>query len=80
MRLFAILLVLGIVGCVSGPRVIFVPSPDSPVRAGRDMKGKVYTWTGSTWELSRNAVAIPEGFYIWDDGTKVPTNSPTAKP
>ena len=32
----------------------------------------VYVWTGSTWELSRNSVAVPEGFYIWDAGDPKP--------
>ena len=58
-------------GC-AGPRVVFLPSVDAPVRAGPDMSGRVYVWTGSTWELSRNSVDIPEGFYIWDAGDKKP--------
>ena len=59
------------VGCV-GPRVVFLPAADAPVRAGPDMSGRVYVWTGSTWELSRNYVTIPEGFYIWDASDKSP--------
>ena len=58
-------------GC-AGPRVVFLPAADAPVRAGPNMSGRVYVWTGSTWELSRNAVTVPEGFYIWDAGDKVP--------
>ena len=58
-------------GC-AGPRVVFLPAADAPVRAGPDMSGRVYVWTGSTWELSRNHVTIPEGFYIWDAGDKAP--------
>jgi hypothetical protein len=50
-------------GC-AGPRVVFLPAADAPVRAGPDMSGRVYVWTGSTWELSSNHVTIPEGFYI----------------
>ena len=61
-------------GC-AGPRVVFLPAADAPVRAGPDMSGRVYVWTGSTWELSRNHVTIPEGFYIWDAGDKAPTNA-----
>jgi hypothetical protein len=55
-------------GCSSfwGPRVVFVPAPDAPVRSGPDVSGRVYVWNGKEWELSRNAVTIPEGFYIWD--------------
>ena len=52
--------------------VVFLPAADAPVRAGPDMSGRVYVWTGSTWELSRNDVTIPEGFYIWDAGDKAP--------
>ena len=59
-------------GC-AGPRVVFLPSADAPMRAGPDMSGRVYVWTGATWELSRNSVTVPEGFYIWDAGDKTPT-------
>ena len=58
-------------GC-SGPRVVFVPSADAPVRAGPGMRGRVYVWTGAAWELSRNRVPVPEGFYIWDAGCYEP--------
>ena len=58
-------------GC-SGPRVVFVPSADAPVRAGPGVRGRVYVWTGTTWELSRNRVPIPEGLYIWDAGDPAP--------
>ena len=61
-------------GC-AGPRVVFLPAADAPVRAGPDMSGRVYVWTGGTWELSRNSVSIPEGFYIWDAGDAAPTNT-----
>jgi hypothetical protein len=36
------------------------------------MAGRVYVWTGTAWELSRNRVPVPEGFYIWDAGDKSP--------
>lgn len=58
-------------GC-AGPRVVFVPAAEAPLRAGPDVRGRVYVWTGTAWELSRNAVAVPEGFYIWDAGDKTP--------
>lgn len=58
-------------GC-AGPRMVFVPSADAPVRAGPDMRGRIYVWTGTKWELSRNRVSVPEGFYIWDAGDMVP--------
>lgn len=59
-------------GCSSffGPRVVFVPAPDAPVRAGPDVSGRVYVWNGKDWELSRNNVTVPEGFYIWDGSRK----------
>jgi hypothetical protein len=65
-------------GC-SGPRVVFLPAADAPVRAGPNLSGQVYVWTGSTWELSRNNVTIPEGFYIWDAGDAAPTNTVKGK-
>jgi len=65
-------------GC-AGPRVVFLPAADAPVRAGPDMSGRVYVWTGSTWELSRNNVTIPEGFFIWDAGDAAPTNTVKGK-
>ena len=61
-------------GC-AGPRVVFLPAADAPVRAGPDMSGRVYVWTGSTWELSLHRVTSPEGFYIGDAGDKSPTNA-----
>ena len=66
----ACLLVLA-TGC-AGPRVVFLPAADAPVRAGPDVSGRVYVWTGAAWELSRNHVTVPEGFYIWDAGDKTP--------
>ena len=65
-------------GC-AGPRVAFLPVADAPMRAGPDMSGRVYIWTGATWELSRNSVAIPAGFYIWDAGDPCPTNTVKGK-
>ena len=64
--------VLGLLAGCSGPRVVFVPSADAPVRAGPGVRGRVYVWTGAAWELSRNRVPVPEGFYIWDAGDPVP--------
>ena len=74
----AVLSLLLLSGC-AGPRVVFLPAADAPVRAGPDMSGRVYVWTGSTWELSRNNVTIPEGFYIWDAGDAAPTNTVKGK-
>ncbi len=67
----AVCLVILAAGC-AGPRVVFLPTTDAPVRAGPDMSGRVYVWTGTAWELSGNHVTIPEGFYIWDTGDKAP--------
>lgn len=69
--LVAVAVTMLAVGC-AGPRVVFVPSTDAPVRAGPDVSGRVYVWTGAAWELSRNHVTVPEGFYIWDAGDKAP--------
>ena len=66
------------VGC-AGPRVVFLPAADAPVRVGPDMSGRVYVWTGTTWELSRNKVTVPEGFYIWDAGDAALTNTVKGK-
>ena len=65
-------------GC-AGPRVVFLPAADAPVRAGPDMSGRVYVWNGGAWELSRTHVDIPEGFYIWDAGDAAPTNTVKGK-
>ena len=51
---------IGIISGCAGPRVVFLPAADAPVRAGPDMNGRVYVWTGGTWELSRNSVTVPE--------------------
>ena len=65
-------------GC-AGPRVVFLPAADAPVRAGPNLSGRVYVWTGTTWELSDNSVTVPEGFYIWDAGDAAPTNTAGGK-
>ncbi|MEI6210615.1 MAG: hypothetical protein WCR06_03210 [bacterium] len=76
---FAGVLALAILSGCSGPRVVFLPSADAPVRAGPGMSGRVYVWTGGAWELSRNSVTVPEGFYIWDAGDAAPTNTVKGK-
>jgi hypothetical protein len=50
-------------GCGS-TRVVFVnPTDHDLVRLGPDVRGHVYFWTGSSWELSANVVRLPEGWY-----------------
>lgn len=46
-------------GCA---RVTLV-SEGSPVRIGPECRVRVYTLTENGWELSPNAVMIPEGWY-----------------
>jgi hypothetical protein len=54
---------LGGNGCLtSGKRVVFIPTSDALVRIGPDVTGRVYHWTGSEWELSKNRVTLPEGW------------------
>lgn len=48
-------------GC--GSRVVLVPET-APIRSGPDMRGRVYTLIDGEWQMSSNAVAIPEGHYI----------------
>jgi hypothetical protein len=63
---------LALSGC-AGPRVVFLPASEAPVRAGPGMRGRVWVWNGTQWELSANRVDVPEGFYIWSvNGDEVP--------
>lgn len=39
-------------------------SDGTPMRIGPDCRASVYTWDGTTWNLSANRVAIPEGWYV----------------
>jgi len=48
-------------GC-GGTRVLLPES--GVVRAGPDVRGRVYQWTGTEWELSRNKVQVPEGWWM----------------
>jgi hypothetical protein len=78
MKTLTIVALLMLAGC-TGPRVVFVPAKNAPMRIGPGVSGKVYVWNGTTWELSGNKVAIPEGLYIWDAGDPAPTNSRSAR-
>ena len=42
---------------------MFVPESDGIVRLGPGLRGYVYFWNGSSWELSSNKVLLPEGWY-----------------
>lgn len=51
--------------CASGKRVVLVDPDKTILRAGPDMKGRVYHKNrDGAWELSRNRVTISEGWYI----------------
>ena len=52
----------GLIGCESS-RVVFVPESDGIIRLGPDIRGHVYFWNGSSWELSSNKIRLPEGWY-----------------
>lgn len=60
--LFAVL-VLGFASGCSGNRTVFVPE-DSPMRIGPDARARVWVRVNGQWELSRNQITIPEGWYI----------------
>ena len=53
---------VGLTGC-GASRVVFVDESEGFIRMGPDVKGRVYYWNGSSWELSDNKVLIPEGWY-----------------
>ena len=56
---------VGLTGCRNS-RVVFVPEDDGLIRLGPDVRGHVYYWNGSSWELSSNKVLLPEGWYAGD--------------
>jgi hypothetical protein len=64
-------------GC-GGTKVVFVhPADHDLVRLGPDVRGHVYFWNGSQWELSKNEVRIPEGWYA---GYVAPEGDDTTSP
>ncbi|MGA1225393.1 MAG: hypothetical protein ACO31E_12610 [Phycisphaerales bacterium] len=63
MILLTLLAAIGSATGCGGTRVSLFGS-DAIVRAGPDVRGKVYVWTGEAWELSGNSVQVPEGWYI----------------
>lgn len=59
----AIFMSVLLAGC-GGTKVVFVhPTDHDLVRLGPDVRGHVYYWNGSDWELSKNEVRLPEGWY-----------------
>ena len=59
----ALLMSVSLAGC-GGTKVVFVhPTDHDLVRLGPDIRGHVYYWNGSDWELSKNEVRLPEGWY-----------------
>jgi len=58
---FAVLVIVFVTGC--GPRVVLV-TEDSPVRAGENMRGRVYALVDGAWMPSKNIVRVPEGWYM----------------
>lgn len=77
----AILMSALLAGC-GGTRVVFVhPADHDLVRLGPDVRGHVYYWNGSEWELSKNQVRLPEGWYAGyvapeGDDPKNPSKTP----
>lgn len=65
LSLIAMTLVVSMTGCASGRRVVLVNSDKSVFRAGPNLKGRIYIKNEKgEWELSRNKIQIPEGYFI----------------
>ena len=62
LKSLSVIVMLGLTGCESS-RVVFVPESDGLVRLGPGIRGHVYFWNGSSWELSGNPVELPEGWF-----------------
>ena len=62
LKSLSVIVMLGLTGCDSS-RVVFVPDSDGLVRLGPGIRGHVYFWNGSSWELSGNKVDLPEGWF-----------------
>lgn len=58
----SILMLIGSATGCGGTKVLLPES--GVVRAGPDVRGRVYHWTGTDWELSSNRVQIPEGWFM----------------
>lgn len=76
-RLLSLVLTCAILATVATgcafKRVVLVPSEGALLRVGPDVKARVYNWTGTEWELSRNRVALPEGWFIGPPPPQVET-------
>lgn len=48
------------VGCA---RTVLV-NDSAPIRLGPGVRARIYLYNGTDWELSPNAVPLPEGFYL----------------
>jgi hypothetical protein len=73
--LLSILGIGGIAGCVStseAKRVVLVSESEALFKTGSDVEGHLYFWNGSTWELSKDKVKLPEG---WLTGPMNSTNN-----
>ncbi len=72
-----VIVTLGLSGC-GGSRVVFVRESDGLVRLGPDVKGHVYIWNGSEWELSKDKVDLPEGWFAGSIKVEDPQNTSNA--
>lgn len=52
------------VGFAAGCARTVLVNDDSPIRIGPNVRARVYLFNGTEWELSQNAVEIPEGWYM----------------
>jgi hypothetical protein len=63
-RNYLVILISALLTGCGGTKVVFVhPADHDLVRLGPDVRGHVYFWNGSEWELSKNSVSLPEGWY-----------------
>lgn len=68
---------LGLNGC-GGSKVVFVETSDGLVRLGSDVRGHIYVWNGSNWELSANKVNLPEGWFAGSVDVEATPNTVSA--
>lgn len=70
-RLLCLIASILLTGCALEPRVVLVPPivyvegvPSDSLKTGPAMKGRVYVYNGTAWELSANKIEIPEGWLL----------------